>query len=84
MPLLQNGCNRVRFLSQFDYQSECHCSKTSELPPKEAYYKKEIDAQRYLLDVAKRYKIPRIEIEQTKGALQGYLEELKELTGEDY
>ncbi len=56
----------------------------SELPPKEAYYKKEIDAQRYLLDVAKRYKIPRIEIEQTKGALQGYLEELKELTGEDY
>lgn len=46
--------------------------------------KREIDAQRYLLDVAEQYKIPRIETKQTEAALQEYLRQLKEITGEDY
>ena len=41
--------------------------------------RREIDAQKYLLDVAKRYKIPRIETEQTKAALAMYEEELRRL-----
>lgn len=40
---------------------------------------REIDAQKYLLDVAKRYKIPRIETEQTKAALAMYEKELRRL-----
>ncbi|GKG82840.1 phage minor capsid protein [Eggerthella lenta] len=40
---------------------------------------REIDAQKYLLDVAKRYKIPRIETEQTKAALAMYEKELRGL-----
>lgn len=53
----------------------------SQYPTIEMTIRREIDAQRYLLSIAKDYKIPRIETEQTKAALEGYLEQLKEVTG---
>ncbi len=70
-----------------DYQSERHCSKTSQqdqcgdysdrnsaimTPPRER------DAQRYLLSEAERYNIPKSETAQTRKALEGYLQKLKE------
>ena len=42
----------------------------------------EIDAKQYLLDNAKKYKIPRNEIELTKKQLASYQQQLKEITGE--
>lgn len=48
----------------------------------ELLLRREIDAQRYLLDVSTRYKIPRMEAEQTKAALKGYQEKLDELLNE--
>lgn len=39
---------------------------------------RERDAQQYLLSVAERYNIPKSETEQTKEALEGYLQKLKE------
>lgn len=50
----------------FDYQPECRYSKT------------EWDAQPCLISIAKRYTILESETEQTKQALEGYLQELKE------
>ena len=44
--------------------------------------RREIDAQKYLLDVAKRYKIPRRETEQTMAALTMYEEALRRLNDE--
>ena len=51
----------------------------AELRQEEMRLLREIDAQKYLLDVAKRYKIPRIETEQTKAALAMYEKELRRL-----
>lgn len=51
----------------------------AECGQEEMRIRREIDAQKYLLDVAKRYKIPRIETEQTKAALAMYEEELRRL-----
>lgn len=42
----------------------------------------EIDAKQYLLDNAKKYKIPRNEIELTKKQLASYQRQLKEIMGE--
>lgn len=50
----------------------------------EMVIRREIDAQQYLLDVARQYKIPRVETDQTLMALQRYQNELKELLGEDH
>lgn len=56
----------------------------SQYPKEEITIRREIDAQRYLLGIAKDYKIPRIETEQTKAALEGYLNQLKEISSENY
>ena len=45
--------------------------------------KREIDAQKYLLKVADKYKIPVEETEQTKKALQDYEEKLVQILGGD-
>jgi len=39
---------------------------------------RERDAQRYLLSEAERYNIPKSETAQTRKALEGYLQKLKE------
>lgn len=51
----------------------------AECGQEEMRIRREIDAQKYLLDAAKQYKIPRIETEQTKAALSMYEEELRRL-----
>lgn len=48
----------------------------------ELLLRREIDAQRYLLDVSTRYRIPRMEADQTRAALKRYQEELDELLNE--
>lgn len=45
--------------------------------------KREIDAQKYLLKIADKYKIPVEETEQTKKALQDYEEKLVQIHGGD-
>ncbi len=47
----------------------------------EVLLRREIDAQKYLLRLSERYKIPQEEIEVTKGNLEQYENELKKLLG---
>ena len=46
------------------------------------YLKREIDAQRYLLNVAEKYKIPSDEIAVTRANLERYEKQLAEIEGE--
>ena len=47
----------------------------------EVWLRREIDAQKYLLSLSEKYKIPQEEIEVTKGNLEQYEAELKKLLG---
>ena len=47
----------------------------------EVWLRREIDAQKHLLSLSEKYKIPQEEIEVTKGNLEQYEAELKKLLG---
>ena len=54
----------------------------SDRPDKEMGILREIDAQRYLIDVAERYNIPEDETRQTRAALAEYEKSLKGVRGD--
>lgn len=51
----------------------------AEYESEEMVARREIDAQKYLIEVAKRYNIPESETEQTRKALREYKRKLEEL-----
>ena len=49
---------------------------------KEVYLRREIDAQKYMLGLVDKYKIPDVEVEVTKKNLKFYEKELEDLLKE--
>lgn len=54
----------------------------SNYPKNEVYYRREIDAQDYLLSIQKRYKMSLKEVEEIKENRRYWISKLKEVTGE--
>lgn len=54
----------------------------NEYPIDEIYIRREIDAQKYLLNVSEKYKIPQEEIEVTKRNFEKYEKELSKILGQ--
>lgn len=70
-------------LEEMYHAEQDRCGAYNAFPSNEIIIRREIDAQRYLISVADKYKIPVEELEVTKKNLAMYERKLDEILDED-